>query len=129
MRFLSLLKDALKLLYILFRHGLHGITRFKIIGKTVICVIRAWIFNLIYRLQIALKSQYEHFLVSSVCVKGSFSLKISSSNACKRSRNSSSKKAKLFTGIFGLRGSPISITGEIAFRCCPVNVEQGRSYH
>ena len=66
----------------------------------------------VYRLQIALKSQYEHFLVSSVCVKGSSSLNISSNNVCRRSRNSSSKKAKLFTGIFGLRGSPISITGE-----------------
>ena len=37
---------------------------------------------------------------------------ISSSNLCNRSRNSSSKKAKLFTGILGLRGSPISMTGE-----------------
>lgn len=40
MRFVSV-KDALKLLYILFRHGLHGIIRFKIIGKTVIRLIRA----------------------------------------------------------------------------------------
>lgn len=58
--------------------------------------------------EIAVTTLFNIFCLSERFV----SLKISSNNVCNRLRNSSSKKVKLLTGIFGWRGSPISITGE-----------------